>query len=254
MIPWPQPHFGPAGATVLALVAAWFVVRIARSPGTVARRRAEIEARPDGRVRFHQRYVLSWWLLTLVTLIPLLTDPALQPRDYGLVLPGPGWIAFALGVFVLFVGIVWARDRFLRHRLAAVPPKVAFLLPRTARERRWGVATAFTAGICEELVFRGALLAGAVGLLHLPIVAAGILVSLFFGLGHLYQGAFGVIGTTLFGLFATALYVVTGSLLLPVLIHAAVDLGPFALTRYREPVVGDDMSGAGAPRHIGLIA
>ncbi|WP_433057771.1 CPBP family intramembrane glutamic endopeptidase [Dactylosporangium sp. CS-033363] len=254
MIPWPQPQFGPAGAAVLGLLAVWFVVRIARSPGTVARRRAEIESRPDGRVRFHRRYVLTWWLLALVALIPLLTDAALVPRDYGLVLPAPIWIAFSFGVFVLFVAIVWARDRFLRHRLAAVPPKVAFLLPRTAREQRWGVATAFTAGICEELVFRGALLAGAVGLLHLPIIVAGILVSLFFGLGHLYQGAFGVIGTTLFGLCATALYVATGSLLLPVLIHAAVDLGPFALTRYREPAGEGDMSGAGAPRHIGLIA
>ncbi|MER7281288.1 CPBP family intramembrane glutamic endopeptidase [Dactylosporangium sp. NPDC000244] len=232
MTPWIDPRFGPAGAAVLALLAAWFVVRIARSPGTVARRRAEIESRPDGRIRFHRRYILSWWLLSAVALLPVAFGPGVDPDDYGLRLPGPGGIALALGVFALFAGVVWARDRFLRHRLAAVPPQVAFLLPRTGRERLWGAGTAFTAGICEELVFRGAFLAGAVGGLHLNVWVAGALVSLFFGLGHLYQGLPGIVGTSVFGACATVLYVFTGSLLLPVLVHAAVDLGPFALSRF----------------------
>jgi membrane protease YdiL (CAAX protease family) len=232
---WPVPHFGPIGATVLTLLTAWFVVRIARSPGTTARRRAEIESRPDGRLRFHRRYVLSWWLVAAVALTPLLSDPELRPDDYGLIVPRPAGIAFGAVVFAGFVALILLRGRFARRgRPPQAPPRVAFLLPRTARERRWGVATAFTAGICEEVVFRGAFLAGAVGLLHLSLPIAALATSLFFGLGHLYQGLPGVLATTVFGLVATGLYVFTGSLLLSVLLHAAVDLVPFALNRY-EP-------------------
>jgi membrane protease YdiL (CAAX protease family) len=246
---WIDPHFGPAGGAVLALLAVWFVVRIARSPGTVARRRAEIESRPDGRVRFHRRYILSWWLLAAVALLPLLTGPGVHPDDYGLRWPGAGGAALAAGLFALFIGVVWARDRFLRRRLPAAPPQVAFLLPRTGIERLWGVGTAFTAGICEELVFRGAFLAGAVGGLHLNLWVAAALVSLFFGLGHLYQGVVGVVGTAVFGTCATVLYVLTGSLLVPILVHAAVDLGPFALSRYEPPAPADTPTvGSASPR------
>ncbi|GAA3282125.1 hypothetical protein GCM10020218_036650 [Dactylosporangium vinaceum] len=235
-----HPHFGPVGATVVALLAAWFVVRIARSPVTVARRRAQIEARPDGRTRFHRRYVLSWWLLTLVALVPLFTDPRLRPSDYGLQRPSFSGFAFALGAFAAMVGLLALRGR----RVVSAPPRVAFLLPRNGRERAWGVATACTAGIGEEIVFRGAFLAFAVGVLHLPFIWAALAVSLFFGLGHLYQGWTGVTATTLFGLCATVLYSFSGSLLLPILVHTAVDLGPFVLMRYSQPAsVGSTIPG-----------
>ncbi|MFI5908688.1 CPBP family intramembrane glutamic endopeptidase [Dactylosporangium sp. NPDC051541] len=226
-----HPNFGPVGTTVVALLAAWFVVRIARSRGTVARRRAEIESRPDGRIRFHRRYVMSWWLLAIVALTPLWTDPLLRPADYGLSVPSLAGLLFALVAFAMFVAALGYRGR----RGVVASPRIAFLLPRNGRERLWGTATAFTAGICEELVFRGAFLAFAVGVLHLNLWLATLAVSLFFGLGHLYQGWIGVAGTTVFGACATILYLFSGSLLLPMLVHTAVDLAPFALIRYSEP-------------------
>ena len=52
----------------------------------------------------------------------------------------------------------------------------------------------------------------------LVAAAAGI-----FGLAHLYQQAAGVVLTTLAGVLFCALYVATGSLLVPILLHVLVD-------------------------------
>ena len=45
-----------------------------------------------------------------------------------------------------------------------------------------------------------------------------------FGLAHAYQGPVGILTTGLLGGVMAALYLQTGSLLLPVLLHAAIDL------------------------------
>jgi uncharacterized protein len=45
-----------------------------------------------------------------------------------------------------------------------------------------------------------------------------------FGLAHFYQGATGMIGTAFAGVLFTFLYVQSGSLLLPILMHILIDL------------------------------
>jgi len=45
-----------------------------------------------------------------------------------------------------------------------------------------------------------------------------------FGVGHAYQGARGVVITTLLGVFLAAVYFLTGSLYASMLIHALMDL------------------------------
>ena len=101
---------------------------------------------------------------------------------------------------------------------------VAFMLPRTARERWWAVALSLTAGITEETVFRGALPAVGIHIYHLPHVAAASAALLLFAAGHLYQGRIGLLGSAAAGLIFTVLYVMSGSLLLPILVHAAQDV------------------------------
>jgi membrane protease YdiL (CAAX protease family) len=52
------------------------------------------------------------------------------------------------------------------------------------------------------------------------VLAAGVA----FGLAHAYQGRAGIVTTGLLGGIMAAVYLDTGSLLLPVLLHAAIDL------------------------------
>lgn len=97
------------------------------------------------------------------------------------------------------------------------------LLPRNRRERGWLVAVSVGAGTSEELIYRGllpALLVGAGVPLGWAVLAQGVL----FGLAHRYQGPAGVMATTVVGLLMGVLAAHTGSLLLPALLHTAMDL------------------------------
>lgn len=101
-------------------------------------------------------------------------------------------------------------------------PSVRVLLPVNAREAAVFGAVALTAGICEEILYRGYML-------HymqawLPGAAAIIAAIVIFGLAHAYQGGRGVLLTGLAGAAAMGLYLFTGSLVAPMILHATVDL------------------------------
>lgn len=96
------------------------------------------------------------------------------------------------------------------------------LLPRTPDER-WGFAQiAITAGLCEEILYRGfvmwylALWAG-------PILAV-LLSSLLFGFAHLYLGPSHVLRTAIVGLIFALIVLASGSLWPVIVIHAVMDL------------------------------
>ena len=57
-----------------------------------------------------------------------------------------------------------------------------------------------------------------------------------FGLAHLYQGAVGVVTTFVMGLVLGALYVIGGSLIAPIVVHALVDLRAIWLGRLVTPL------------------
>jgi membrane protease YdiL (CAAX protease family) len=52
-----------------------------------------------------------------------------------------------------------------------------------------------------------------------------------FGLGHLYQGAARATSTVVIGLLFSVLFLLTGSLLLPMILHAVIDLRLLAILR-----------------------
>ena len=102
---------------------------------------------------------------------------------------------FVLGAIVgmLFVLVLPAVLALLnpkvRDRSARAFQKLAFFLPVTPRERAWWVVVSVTAGLCEEVVFRGFLLHYLhAGPWHFPLVIAIIVAAAIFGLQHLYQG------------------------------------------------------------------
>lgn len=103
------------------------------------------------------------------------------------------------------------------------------ILPHDKRELRAFSALSITAGICEELLYRGYFIAYLNAILG--IWPAVFLSSAAFGLGHSYQGLKGVIKTGGIGLVMAGLYVLAGSLWAPVLLHAAIDLNSGYLGR-----------------------
>jgi membrane protease YdiL (CAAX protease family) len=66
--------------------------------------------------------------------------------------------------------------------------------------------------------------------LGLPVYLAAALSLALFGWGHVYQGRAGVIGAITLGLVFTLLYLITGSLLFPIILHIGQDIVAFLLT------------------------
>lgn len=103
-----------------------------------------------------------------------------------------------------------------------------WFLPVTAVERRTWMAMSVTAGICEELSFRGFLLNALCGTAaagpHLGALTGILLSSAAFGLMHAYQGVGRIWLPALAGLLLSLLALLTGSVWLPMLVHAWVDL------------------------------
>jgi membrane protease YdiL (CAAX protease family) len=201
---------------------------------------------PDARRRFYLQWVWQGWALLLATLLVTLGAAGWTPAQLGLQPPHwpAGWSAdgatgsllagFAGGVALAAVGgialgLVVAR----RHKGAAAPrtPRVAGgdrllrMLPHSHAERRGFIALAFTAGITEEVIWRGFGLGLLSALLpHAPAALPIVLAALAFGWAHLYQGWSGVLATAFIGGLLAWLYWATGSLLPPMLLHVLVDL------------------------------
>jgi len=158
-------------------------------------------------------------------------------------LPGPaGVIGFTgAAVIALFLPIiVMMRSETTRARVAKSMEKLNFILPGTAEERRWFVLVAITAGVCEEILYRGFLIQYFRELpVHLGLLAALILSACVFGIAHLYQGIVGIVQTAIVGALFGVLFLATGSLLLPMILHALIDLRILLILR--------EKSGSGRP-------
>lgn len=96
------------------------------------------------------------------------------------------------------------------------------MMPRTTGERAIFSVVAVSAGVCEEILYRGFLMhlfAPALG--PWGAVAAS---SLVFGLAHAYQGGAGIVKSSVVGLILASSYVISGSIWPAILLHVAVDI------------------------------
>lgn len=235
--------FGPAAFA--AVVVAVYLVAGEPVAGHVLHRRFEGRLRtdPGARRSFYGRLLVLEWGLALVAFVVWLAAPGVDAAAVGLTLPRswPGPLTSLLVVLVLV--FVAASTRALRGGAlmeATAPPRrptgqgrhaeqpghaTLALLPRTVGERRLFTVVGVTAGICEEWLYRGfflAVVAAVAG--DLPGWVLVLVAAVAFGLAHAYQGRAGILLTGVLGGVMAALYLGTGSLLLPVLLHAAIDL------------------------------
>ena len=137
------------------------------------------------------------------------------------------WAGAALVVLLLAVLVqAWRSARRLdeagRRKQISALGKLVHFLPRTGRDYRYFALLSVTAGIVEEILYRGFLLWYLS--LHLPLWAAVLASSIIFGAGHSYQGPAAAMRTGLAGFAFAILYVASGSIWLPIVAHAAVDL------------------------------
>jgi membrane protease YdiL (CAAX protease family) len=232
------------------VLAGYLVYEVVRFPPRYRQMKQEIaQGHAEARRRVYRQALWFEWISALLALLALGFDwNKLNPRTLGLDHaawtgnpPGGGDFdrgamgGVVIGLTLGMVVLIAARIRANRRGTQPTPstrqpwwrklfPDFSALVPTNNRERLWWAAVAVSAGICEELVFRGWLLATlrselGLGGLGLLLAAAAI-----FGLAHIYQGVSGVVLTALVGAFFCVVYVKTGSLLVPILLHTAIDV------------------------------
>ena len=235
-------------ATLVMLLPAplWSVSRLAR-------RIESGDAR--ARIRFYAWGIAEQWTLTL--LLWMLWHWAGRPfAALGIVAPAGsaawGTVALCAATAIFFVvqirtvlesGEAQASVRAQIER----SPGTRIVLPASAAEMRGFAAVGVTAGICEELLYRGFVLWYLSALL--PRGWAIVAAVAIFGIGHAYQGVRGVLMTAMVGGIAMAVYLWTGSLIAPIVMHATLDLAN-GFIGYRS-TTGD---GVATPTHDGVAA
>ena len=198
-----------------------------------------LQATPDMdlarmRVRLWWRAIATQWLLVAVVLA-LWVATHRGWGELGLLLrPTAGLAGVLVGLATIVSLVVRQRggltgDETLRQRVRERLAPVERLMPRGRGEFPLFAALAITAGVCEELLFRGFLFWYGTQLMPWPVAA--LLQALAFGLGHVYQGARGIVLTGFAGVFFTGVRLVAGSVWPAMLIHALMDLHAGDLAR-----------------------
>lgn len=200
----------------------------------------------NARTRFYRSWIVQAWVLMTLVLAAAFLGFSWTWSELGLRMPSlservpAGFVAgfVSAAVVGMVLGLVLARRGNSKKpgietdRKTKSDPEAMKMLPRTSRERRWFAALGITAGITEEVIWRGVLLAMLVAVFPtMPVPAIVLVMAIMFGWAHLYQGVRGIVATAVLGALLTALYVATASLILPVMVHVLFDLLAMLRTR-----------------------
>jgi uncharacterized protein len=201
-----------------------------------------LKASPDPRkkIRFYAKIVMASWVSAIVAVLTVgfatVIEMPKTPGETAWLDPGTRGAIFVEGlaagmlIATILPAVLALWNEKIRSKAGKAAKKLAFMLPSTREERRWWWLVSITAGICEEIVYRGFLLHYFHGLpFHWSLTWALVGSSVIFGIGHLYQGLAGAAQTFVIGFLFGAIFLLTGNLLLPVVLHALIDLRVLAL-------------------------
>ncbi len=203
---------------------------------------AKVEAgEAEDRVKLYKETIALEWVAFAVVAgaWTLLSRPI---AELGFVTPGGsgfwgGAAALALVTAYLVYSVFAAKKMSNADKSKQIDAlgKLRYIAPQNSHDYQYFIPVSITAGIVEEFLYRGFAFWY---LAHfMPIWAVVVVSSVAFGLGHSYQGVSGMVRVTLIGLAFGAFYVWTGSIWLPMLAHAILDIvqGAAIVEVFRKP-------------------
>jgi len=236
----------PSTATLVQHLLFVFLLVVAPAWDFYDTRRLKKNPGSPQKIRYYRTLAAWLWISSIVALV------AVGWRALFTINPAPGeipwllehaWVFYVVEVVIaLFVALTllplavvfWKKVKKQPRKYSSADALKSFdyFFPATWTERRWWVFLCITAGVCEETLFRGFLL----HYLHvfpwtLNLTLALLISSVMFGLNHLYAGTSGVASSAVTGLLLGLLFLLTGNLLLPMVLHAALDLRMLAILR-----------------------
>lgn len=175
---------------------------------------------------------------------------SLSPEELGEKLVNVKFTAIITTILLaVFAVMVYFNIRQLRQmkpeKLETELSKLKMFLPGNKAEFFIFFLIAITAGICEELLYRGwlqNLFIYTTGYVWIGLISGAVI----FGIGHVYQGKMGMIQTGIIGLIFGAVFIFTGSLIAGQILHTAIDavngiVGYYALSllKFRSQETAD---------------
>jgi len=202
--------------------------------------RLKASADPRKKIKFYGKIIAASWMcavaaLSTVGVFGISTMKTVSGEISWLAAGSRGaaimkGITAGMLIAILLPAVLALRSEKIRAKAGKAAKRLAFLLPSTREERAWWWAVCITAGICEEIVYRGFLLHYFHALpFHLSLTWALVVSSLIFGIGHLYQSVGGGVQTAVIGFVFGVMFVMTGSLAIPIVVHAVMDLRVLAM-------------------------
>lgn len=231
-------------ATLLHAALALFLVLVFPVWDRYETRRLKTSTDPRRRIHAYQ-ITIAWQIVAVALLLAtvpaaLLFTPPAEMARLG-IHPSPTLgIAIVVGLLIgaMLPVVLTRRDPRARAKLERQLDTIGFFLPRSREERRWFAALSVIVGVCEEIIFRGWLIRWLAGApLGIGLIAASIVAAAVFGIDHGYQGVAGIIATTVLALVFTLLFFATGTLWVPIVVHALIDLRVLLLIPRAEPAL-----------------
>lgn len=217
-----------AAATVVAWVVTesvtlparfWAVFLLVPLPALLAlQTRAAADIREVPRLAIYIQSLVSSWILGAITVLVVRASGSALPHLGLVAIPWPSLVAWSAAATAAGIVLILA----VHASGIDESPLMHHLLPRTAGEKWLFAALSITAGVNEELLFRGFLLTileESTGSLAIAVIVT--VVS--FGVLHAYQRV-GAVRAAVLGLLLTVPVIVTGSIVPSILAHAALDL------------------------------
>lgn len=237
-------------AAVLALAAVAYVAIVSPTYGRrrYARLKDERERDPAALGRFYRRKLLQQGLWAAAVVAAVAVSPGLGWAGVGLAWPSGHGVGSAVQSSAEIVALVVVSGLLFRRWALSGHPipgqrLFAAMLPRTASDRWWALVVAVGAGISEEMLCRGLLIAAGIGIFGMSPLWAAVAAAAVFGTGHAYQGPIGIVITGVAAVLFTWLYFSTGSLLLGMAVHAVIDIRGLVIVP--EPALAPASGGPG---------
>jgi len=190
-------------------------------------RRAEAGETVD-RIELYQQSTATQWSVFVAALaIWFFQSRSLDTLGFGLTVD----TGFLIGVALVIAAVILLLLQIRKIRNASPEDiskfrgqfgRLEIMLPQNGNELRRFYGLSLTAGIVEETLWRGFMIW--YFSLFFPLWAAATISILAFGIAHAYQGIEYLPKVTLLGAALAGLYVLTGSLWLPIVLHTLVDI------------------------------
>jgi membrane protease YdiL (CAAX protease family) len=176
---------------------------------------------------YHRTLVGQWLMFATLAVLWIGHGRSAAELGFFLRIDGGFGLGLAVAMAALFVLALQLRrlnpdNPVIRDSVRKRLGKVEIILPRSSTELKRFYGVAVTAGIVEETLWRGFMF-WYLGQ-YLPVWATVVVSSIGFGLAHTYQGFANVPKASLAGATFAVIYLLSGSLWIPMVLHAAADM------------------------------